>query len=104
MHVDLSCAVCGNNNFSLDEAERDDSQVVCRECGHEVGTFGDVKVLLLAELRRPQAERSEVTLGAVNDPATIQQPMVVLSDCDEADRTLFTLAFPATDAPVLGGR
>ncbi len=63
MRVELSCAVCGENNFSLDEADTDDSQVVCRECGHEVGTFGHVKELLLAELRRPPAQRSDVVLS-----------------------------------------
>ena len=63
MRVELSCAECGGNNFSLDEAVGDDSQIVCRDCGHEVGTFGQVKELLLAELRRPQKHRSEVILS-----------------------------------------
>ena len=63
MRVELSCAVCGGNNFSLDEAVSDDSQIVCRDCGHEVGTFGRVKELLLAELRRPVAQRSDVVLN-----------------------------------------
>ena len=72
VRVELSCAVCGNNNFSLDEAETDDSQIVCRECGREVGTFGYVKALLIAELRRPQAERLEVMLSAADDPASVQ--------------------------------
>ena len=63
MRVDLSCAICGGNNFSLDEAESDNSQIVCRDCGHEVGTFGRVKELLLAELRRPVTQRSDVVLS-----------------------------------------
>jgi len=63
VRVELSCAVCGGNNFSLDEAENDDSQIVCRDCGHEVGTFGYVRELLLAELRRPPAQRSDVVLS-----------------------------------------
>ena len=62
MRVDLSCAICGGNNFSLDEAVSDGSQIVCRECGHEVGTFGVVKELLIAELRRPPAQRSDLVL------------------------------------------
>jgi len=61
--VELSCAACGGNNFSLDEAVGDDSQIVCRDCGREVGTFGRVKELLLAELRRPVAQRSDVVLS-----------------------------------------
>lgn len=63
MRVKLSCAACGGNNFSSGEAVSDDSQIVCRDCGHEVGTFGRVKELLLAELRRPVAQRSDVALG-----------------------------------------
>jgi len=63
VRAELSCAECGGNNFSLDEAESDDSQIVCRDCGHEVGTFGRVKELLLAELRRPLAQRSDVVLS-----------------------------------------
>jgi len=59
----LSCAICGGNNFSLDEAESDDSRIVCRDCDHEVGTFGRVKELLLAELRRPVEQRSDVVLS-----------------------------------------
>lgn len=64
MRVKLSCAVCGENNFSLDDAETDESPVLCRDCGHNVGSFGHVKALVLAELRRPQAHRSEVVLSA----------------------------------------
>ena len=45
------------------KGESDDSQIVCRDCGHEVGTFGRVKELLLAELRRPAAQRSDVILS-----------------------------------------
>ena len=62
MRVDLSCAECGENNFSLDEAVSDQTHIICRSCGHEVGTFGHVKALLLAELQRPPALRSEAVL------------------------------------------
>lgn len=36
---------------------------MCRDCGHEVGTFGRVKELLFAELRRPLAQRSDIALS-----------------------------------------
>ena len=62
MRVDSSCAVCASNNFSLDEAEADSSKIVCRDCGHDVGSYGHVKALLLAELRRPRAQRSGIVL------------------------------------------
>lgn len=63
MRVELSCAECGENNFSLDEAVSDQTQIICRNCGHEVGTFGHVKELVLAELRHPPIRRSEIVLG-----------------------------------------
>ena len=69
MRVELSCAECGGNNFSLDEAVSDQTQIICRDCGHEVGTFGHVKALVLAELRRPPSQRSEVVLSGDDERA-----------------------------------
>ena len=47
MHIDLKCAVCGGNNFRIDEAENDLSAIDCYDCGHEVGTWGQIKVRIL---------------------------------------------------------
>ena len=63
MRVELSCAQCSGNNFSLDEAETDRSPILCRDCGHEVGTFGHLKSLVLAELRKPHPRRAEIVLS-----------------------------------------
>lgn len=43
MRIDLSCAACGNNRFSLTEANNDNSVVSCHDCGHVIGTMGDLK-------------------------------------------------------------
>lgn len=43
MKIDLSCAQCGGNNFSLDEEKTDDCRIKCGDCGHNVGTLGELK-------------------------------------------------------------
>jgi DNA-directed RNA polymerase subunit RPC12/RpoP len=34
MRIELNCAACGNNHFSLDREMDDDAHVRCRDCGH----------------------------------------------------------------------
>lgn len=43
MRIDPSCAACGKNCFSLTEAGNDNSVVTCEDCGHVIGTMGDLK-------------------------------------------------------------
>ena len=43
MRIDLACAECGKNKFGLDEAEHDECLIFCQECGHEIGTLGQLK-------------------------------------------------------------
>lgn len=43
MRIELFCAECGSNRFSLTEADSDSSKVSCEDCGHEIGTMGDLK-------------------------------------------------------------
>lgn len=43
MRIDLSCAQCGRNRFAFPESGGDDAMVTCRDCGHQVGTLGDLK-------------------------------------------------------------
>jgi DNA-directed RNA polymerase subunit RPC12/RpoP len=62
MRIDLSCAACGGNNFSLDEAEADDSQIFCRDCGHEVGTLGQVKGRVVDAIRHNEGRGAEVAV------------------------------------------
>jgi hypothetical protein len=43
MRIHLSCRACGGNSFAIDDAEGDASTIGCRECGHVIGTLGQVK-------------------------------------------------------------
>ena len=59
MRVELACAACGGNNFSIDEAEADSCEVHCGDCGHRIGTLAELKEkveqLVLATARRRTA-------------------------------------------------
>lgn len=50
MKIQLSCAACGNNRFSLDEAITDECMVRCRDCGHGIGTLGQLKSRVAEEV------------------------------------------------------
>jgi uncharacterized Zn finger protein len=52
MRIDLSCAECGKNRFSLSEAESDACMTRCEDCGHEVGTLGELKRHFAAAVTR----------------------------------------------------
>lgn len=52
MRIDLKCAACGGNNFELGDAESDNCSVACAECGHVVGTLGQLKTKLADEVMR----------------------------------------------------
>ena len=43
MRIELNCAVCGSNRFSLDRYDEDESKVSCEDCGHEIGTLQELK-------------------------------------------------------------
>jgi uncharacterized Zn finger protein len=59
MLIDLSCAECGKNRFSLSEAESDDCLIRCEDCGHEVGTLGDLKQQVSVEVLRRSASNPQ---------------------------------------------
>lgn len=50
MRIELTCAICGSNHFSLDEAQEDDALVSCEDCGHLVGTLGQLKERVVEQL------------------------------------------------------
>lgn len=50
MKIELACAACGQNRFTLDEASTDDCLVTCRDCGHEIGTLGQLKSRVAEEV------------------------------------------------------
>ena len=43
MRIEVNCSQCGGNRFTLEKAQRDASPIQCADCGHEVGTLGDLK-------------------------------------------------------------
>ena len=45
MMIELNCAVCGENRFTLGEHLTDACEVRCHDCGHAIGTLGELKDL-----------------------------------------------------------
>jgi DNA-directed RNA polymerase subunit RPC12/RpoP len=50
MRIELNCAACGNNHFSLDREMDDRAHVRCRDCGHYIGTLAELKERVAAEV------------------------------------------------------
>ncbi len=50
LRIELNCAECGGNRFSLDRDLDDASQVRCEDCGHEIGTMADLKRMVAVEV------------------------------------------------------
>jgi hypothetical protein len=56
VRIDIVCAKCGGNRFSIDRAAADDTRIRCDDCGHEIGTMAELKERVAAEvLRRARA-------------------------------------------------
>ena len=59
MRIEVKCAFCGGNNFKLDDEIEENSQIACADCGHEIGTLGELKEKLANEvMRRARPEHS----------------------------------------------
>ena len=57
MRIGLKCAVCGGNNFKLEDQLEEDAQIACEDCGHEIGSLAELKEKLAEEVMkraRPQ--------------------------------------------------
>ena len=50
MKFEIDCAACGSNNFHLNDAQTDECVVTCADCGHVLGTMGELKERLAAEV------------------------------------------------------
>jgi uncharacterized Zn finger protein len=56
MRIEINCARCGNNRFSLQGEQRDDATIYCGDCGHHIGTLAQLKDRVAAEvIKRSQA-------------------------------------------------
>ena len=55
MRIELKCAQCGVNRFNLDQGIADHAAVSCEECGHFIGTIGDLKERVAAEVLKRSA-------------------------------------------------
>jgi hypothetical protein len=52
VRIELNCADCGGNRFSLDHGNSDGSLIICEDCGHKVGTLGKLKQMVAEEVLR----------------------------------------------------
>ena len=43
MKIELTCAECGENQFTFPETGGDGAIITCKPCGHVIGTLGEVK-------------------------------------------------------------
>jgi len=57
MRIELSCAKCGTNSFDLGHGPEDDSVICCNACRHMIGTMGELKEQLAAEVLKRAAKR-----------------------------------------------
>ena len=64
MRIELNCAACGNNHFSLDQEMADSTRVRCRDCGHQIGTLAQLKEMVAAEVVRSSAVEEAAPNGA----------------------------------------
>lgn len=50
MRIELNCAKCGGNRFSIEKYSADDTRIKCEDCEHEVGTLAELKERVAAEV------------------------------------------------------
>lgn len=60
MEIKLSCDVCNSSRFILDSGMGDDALIACDDCGHEMGTLGELKDALGREILRQCANSQNV--------------------------------------------
>lgn len=57
MRIELNCAKCGQNSFTIIRGMGDDAMVTCSDCGHKIGTMGELKERVANEVIRRVAGR-----------------------------------------------
>lgn len=61
MKIELKCAACTGNNFEFGGAQTDDCLIACADCGHVIGTMGELKERLAEEVIRHSRYRGGPT-------------------------------------------
>jgi uncharacterized Zn finger protein len=61
MRIELACAACGKNRFVFPEGGDDSTIVACEDCGHIIGSMGELKQAVaeavISKSRRPKVRR-----------------------------------------------
>lgn len=58
MRIELNCAECGDNRFTIIQAMKNGFVVRCSECGHEIGTMDDLKERVAEEVMKRATKRT----------------------------------------------
>lgn len=77
MRIELNCRECGGNHFSLDHEATDDARVDCDDCGHHIGTVGELKRKVAEEVMR-RARITKPACGANPSDAAAREPSETL--------------------------
>jgi len=63
MRIELACAVCGKNRFAFPEGGGDSAIVACEDCGHVMGSMGELKQAVsdavITKSRKPRIHRKQ---------------------------------------------
>jgi len=52
MRIELNCADCGDNRFTIIHGMDDSAEVLCSECGKPLGTMAELKERVAQEVMR----------------------------------------------------
>ena len=57
MRIELNCAECGQNRFTIIRNMGDEEVVTCSDCGHNIGTMSELKERVAAEVLERAKDR-----------------------------------------------